>query len=24
MDTHVWLAYVVTAILFSLAPGSGT
>ncbi len=24
MDTHVWLAYVVTAIVFSLAPGSGT
>ncbi|ASU21237.1 homoserine transporter [Vibrio qinghaiensis] len=24
MDTHVWLTYVVTAILFSLAPGSGT
>ena len=24
MDMHVWLAYVVTAILFSLAPGSGT
>ena len=24
MDTHVWLVYVVTAILFSLAPGSGT
>ena len=24
MDTHVWLAYVVTAILFSLAPSSGT
>ncbi|MDA0130528.1 homoserine/homoserine lactone efflux protein [Vibrio sp. MarTm2] len=24
MDIHVWLAYVVTAIVFSLAPGSGT
>ncbi|MCG6392171.1 homoserine/homoserine lactone efflux protein [Vibrio fluvialis] len=24
MDTHVWLAYVATAIVFSLAPGSGT
>lgn len=24
MDMHVWLAYVVTAIVFSLAPGSGT
>ncbi|MDF2155901.1 homoserine/homoserine lactone efflux protein [Vibrio sp. CAU 1672] len=24
MDTHVWLAYVVTAVVFSLAPGSGT
>lgn len=24
MDTHVWLAYVLTAIVFSLAPGSGT
>lgn len=24
MDTQVWLAYVVTAIVFSLAPGSGT
>ncbi|WP_194438078.1 homoserine/homoserine lactone efflux protein [Vibrio fluminensis] len=24
MDLHVWLAYVVTAIVFSLAPGSGT
>ncbi len=24
MDTHVWLVYVVTAIVFSLAPGSGT
>lgn len=24
MDYHVWLAYVVTAIVFSLAPGSGT
>ncbi|SEG72175.1 homoserine/homoserine lactone efflux protein [Vibrio hangzhouensis] len=24
MDHHVWLAYVVTAIVFSLAPGSGT
>lgn len=24
MDTHVWLAYVATAIIFSLAPGSGT
>ncbi|MCW8348433.1 homoserine/homoserine lactone efflux protein [Vibrio sp. ZSDZ65] len=23
MDYHVWLAYVVTAIVFSLAPGSG-
>ncbi|MCG6507717.1 homoserine/homoserine lactone efflux protein, partial [Vibrio parahaemolyticus] len=22
--THVWLAYVATAIVFSLAPGSGT
>ncbi|MCK6265737.1 homoserine/homoserine lactone efflux protein [Vibrio sp. ZSDE26] len=24
MDMHIWLAYVVTAIVFSLAPGSGT
>ncbi|KJY81634.1 homoserine transporter [Vibrio galatheae] len=24
MDMHVWLAYVATAIVFSLAPGSGT
>lgn len=24
MDMHVWLAYVVTAVVFSLAPGSGT
>lgn len=24
MDYHVWFAYVVTAIVFSLAPGSGT
>ncbi|MGD8112944.1 homoserine/homoserine lactone efflux protein [Vibrio sp. TRT 17S01] len=24
MDLHVWFAYVVTAIVFSLAPGSGT
>lgn len=24
MDTHVWFAYLVTAIVFSLAPGSGT
>ncbi|MGR5178567.1 homoserine/homoserine lactone efflux protein [Vibrio parahaemolyticus] len=24
MDHHLWLAYVVTAIVFSLAPGSGT
>lgn len=24
MEMHVWLAYVVTAIVFSLAPGSGT
>ncbi len=24
MDIHLWLAYVVTAIVFSLAPGSGT
>lgn len=24
MELHVWLAYVVTAIVFSLAPGSGT
>ncbi|EGU36194.1 homoserine/homoserine lactone efflux protein [Vibrio ichthyoenteri ATCC 700023] len=24
MDFHVWLAYIVTAIVFSLAPGSGT
>ncbi|NLS13645.1 homoserine/homoserine lactone efflux protein [Vibrio sp. SM6] len=24
MDVHVWLAYLVTAIVFSLAPGSGT
>ncbi|MBY8096064.1 homoserine/homoserine lactone efflux protein [Vibrio fluvialis] len=24
MDTHIWLAYVATAIVFSLAPGSGT
>ena len=24
MDTHVWLAYAVIAIVFSLAPGSGT
>ncbi|GAK84782.1 homoserine/homoserine lactone efflux protein [Vibrio ponticus] len=24
MDLHVWLAYVLTAIVFSLAPGSGT
>lgn len=24
MDYHIWLAYVVTAIVFSLAPGSGT
>ncbi|ENY6170431.1 homoserine/homoserine lactone efflux protein [Vibrio fluvialis] len=24
MDTHVWMAYVATAIVFSLAPGSGT
>ncbi|WP_117236421.1 homoserine/homoserine lactone efflux protein [Vibrio maerlii] len=24
MDMHVWLPYVVTAIVFSLAPGSGT
>lgn len=24
MDTHVWLAYVATAIVFSLAPGAGT
>ncbi|MCY9873685.1 homoserine/homoserine lactone efflux protein [Vibrio barjaei] len=24
MDYHVWLAYVVTAVVFSLAPGSGT
>ncbi|GAA5648298.1 MULTISPECIES: homoserine/homoserine lactone efflux protein [Vibrio] len=24
MDLHVWLAYVATAIVFSLAPGSGT
>lgn len=24
MDFNVWLAYVVTAVLFSLAPGSGT
>ncbi|EEY98095.1 putative threonine efflux protein [Vibrio sp. RC586] len=24
MDIHVWLAYVLTAIVFSLAPGSGT
>jgi len=24
MDTQVWLAYLVTAIVFSLAPGSGT
>lgn len=24
MDLHVWIAYVVTAIVFSLAPGSGT
>ncbi|KOO02299.1 homoserine/homoserine lactone efflux protein [Vibrio nereis] len=24
MDIHVWLAYVVTAVVFSLAPGSGT
>ncbi|MCF4176723.1 homoserine/homoserine lactone efflux protein [Vibrio sp. McD22-P3] len=24
MDYHVWLAYVLTAIVFSLAPGSGT
>ncbi|AUI87282.1 homoserine/homoserine lactone efflux protein [Vibrio azureus] len=23
MDTHVWLAYLATAIIFSLAPGSG-
>jgi len=24
MDLHVWFAYIVTAIVFSLAPGSGT
>lgn len=24
MDMHVWLAYVVTAIVFSLVSGSGT
>lgn len=24
MELHVWFAYVVTAIVFSLAPGSGT
>ncbi|WP_070962915.1 homoserine/homoserine lactone efflux protein [Vibrio sonorensis] len=24
MDMHVWFAYVLTAIVFSLAPGSGT
>ncbi|KUI96809.1 homoserine/homoserine lactone efflux protein [Vibrio sp. MEBiC08052] len=24
MELHVWLAYVATAIIFSLAPGSGT
>lgn len=24
MDMHLWLAYVLTAIVFSLAPGSGT
>ncbi len=24
MEMHVWLAYVVTAVVFSLAPGSGT
>ncbi len=24
MDYHVWFAYVITAIVFSLAPGSGT
>ncbi|WP_162045361.1 homoserine/homoserine lactone efflux protein [Vibrio taketomensis] len=24
MEWHVWLAYVATAIVFSLAPGSGT
>ncbi len=24
MDIHVWLAYLVTAVVFSLAPGSGT
>jgi homoserine/homoserine lactone efflux protein len=24
MDTHVWLTYVVSAILFSLALGSST
>lgn len=24
MDLHVWFAYVATAIVFSLAPGSGT
>ncbi|GLT19026.1 homoserine/homoserine lactone efflux protein [Vibrio zhanjiangensis] len=23
MDSHVWFAYVITAIVFSLAPGSG-
>ncbi|WP_428773602.1 homoserine/homoserine lactone efflux protein [Vibrio sp.] len=24
MDLHIWLAYLVTAVVFSLAPGSGT
>jgi len=24
VDMHVWFAYVVTAVVFSLAPGSGT
>ena len=24
MDIHVWFAYVITAVVFSLAPGSGT
>lgn len=24
MDIHVWLAYLLTAVVFSLAPGSGT
>lgn len=24
MDIHVWLAYLFTAVVFSLAPGSGT